>query len=416
MNTFETMETKSSHSSAFDPMFRQELTDRGISDQQYPPQQPKNLNIIQDAIEKRRGSESPSVEEFYDYSRDVQACRNEASVRLLPFESFFGFKRMKDGHQSVSHEIWANLEPVGGYTSVRPKPYWGEGLQLSEIPRWIRDDLGRLVTPIEDGPAFINFTVELKGPRGSMDVAHHQSRHEGAICARSYYEYDTKVRGKGNESLGIAQAGSVQFNGNIVSADIYWPSEECHDEFGPKYHMTRVISHYVRTSNFEDFKRARREIRNFRDYFYDKREELRKNLQSLIHLPMTRSNSSIVPEDFNNQIMNSQVKATRSPTYVQALSEEIAASGNKVTLVKDTAIAHARNAQLRDHQNGQINACASETDQTAALVERQLYHELQATLKPDSTVKRSLKGTKLASVKKSKMKTRSGIAKRGGRS
>src|SRR2546423_14503081 len=108
-----------------------------------------------------------------------------------------------------------------------------------------------------------------------MREAYHQRRHDAATSAHGYLQYNMEIRGDDSISLDRARVGSIQFNGNIITGHIHWATADETDEERDclKYHTTRVINHFVRARNFNDYIIAREQARNFREHFLNKLEE-----------------------------------------------------------------------------------------------------------------------------------------------
>ena len=108
--------------------------------------------------------------------------------------------------------------------------------------------------------------------------------HNGSVAAQGYLEYYTHIRGSAEESWAVAKVGSIQFNGNVIEGNAYWVNKTGGDGTDPKhreYHMARVMCHFTTCLGLEDYKQARKEARNFQDYFRAGREMLLKEIKSL---------------------------------------------------------------------------------------------------------------------------------------
>lgn len=156
------------------------------------------------------------------------------------------------------------------------------------MPEWIVNDLNGLIAP--SSLAFPNFILELKRD-GSMYTAYAQNMHNGSTAVQAYHEYYAQIRNTPDESWNIARVGSIQFNGSIVEGNIHWVSKKDGDGTRPQdreYHMTRVMHNSTTGLGLEDFEKARREARNFRDYFRNVREELLEDFNQHLERPANR--------------------------------------------------------------------------------------------------------------------------------
>ena len=267
-----------------------ELTRRGILEQQYPPEKPKNYEEIRQAILKPRQSPPPSEDEYIEYSKEVRDANNESAIAMVPFTSFFGLNsvhHLKAGHKKESNQLWIDHQHILGDADsvdvdvkIAPKPDYAEGLAVPKIPRWICKDLGGIGVP-SARLAFPNFIAELKRD-GSMFVGHTEIRHYGSVGAQAYHQYYAQIQKDLEESWNTARVGSVQFNGLVVEGNVHWVSKCNGDGTKPenrKYHMTRIMGHFTSGLSFEVFQVARREARNFRDYFQTVREKHLQDFQ-----------------------------------------------------------------------------------------------------------------------------------------
>ena len=315
------------YNTVYNSEVRDEFTRRGILEQQHPTERPTNYDEIRRVIElPRPQSPQPDEEDYVAYWESVFHSKNEQEIAFDPFSSFFGLsKRMSKGHRKVLNRQWAKHTMIrGGAENVNftfpPKPDYAEGLDKLLVPEWICNDLGGIVLPTTDF-AFPNFTVELKRD-GAMTIGYTQNRHNGSIAAQAYHEYYTKIRKEPEKSWDIARIGSIQFNGSILEGNVHWVSKTGGDGTNladREYHMTRIMCHFATGLNFEDFTKARREARNFRDYFRGIREEHLKNFQLHLKRPVPLPHAQIDHEE-NPPVQNTQ--ATQEQSFHSAASSE----------------------------------------------------------------------------------------------
>lgn len=300
---------------AYSPENLDELHRRGILAQQSPSDKPKNYEEIRKAIEiPSRDSPAPDEEAYTRYWKSVFKSKNEQATGMNPLKRFFGILDPEsDDHAIYYDQRWDKHVPIKGASEVvtfqkNPKPDCAEGLENVSVPQWIAIDLRGLASP---GPlAFPNLTMELKRD-GSMFTAYAQNRLSGSIGAQAYHEYYTEIRHTPDKSWDIARVGSLQFNGTIVEGNIHWVSKVGGDGSRPQdraYHMTRVMCNFTTGLGFEDFKKARREARNFRDYFCRVRQDLLDDFKNHLDRPPSR----LMPKFSSN--INSE--STRAETII----------------------------------------------------------------------------------------------------
>src|SRR5205085_11019725 len=125
--------------------------------------------------------------------------------------------------------------------------------------------------------AFPNFTVELKHDK-PMRQGEHQNRHNGATCTQAYHKYYEEIVKDSDQSWNITRVGSAQFNEREVEFNLHWVIKLINGK--PQYQMTSIFAHRTsRPLKLEDFKEARKQARNFREYFQEIREKLLHELQ-----------------------------------------------------------------------------------------------------------------------------------------
>jgi len=299
------------------------LTEKGVMEQQFLTGKatllvPKNYQGILSAIQDERAhSPGPSSLDYKDYTEAVFESRSEDAVLMDLFPHFFGIPlKIKDGHRKETSPVWtkgvaitASGSPHGSLQKTIPD--YTEGLEVPEIPLWVRNDVGESAVP-SGLTAFPNFLVELKRDI-SMYTAHLQNRHRGAIASRAYHEYYEKIKKKPDESWATARVGSIEFNGDSVVGNIHWVDKSS-DGRERRYHMTRVLCLFTCGLNLSDFEEARRKARNFRDYFWDVRDNLREECKPL-------HNATAAPPQASPELpAQSQVRS--QSTRLSSLEEE----------------------------------------------------------------------------------------------
>jgi len=279
-----------SRTTAYNKEFADVLEEIGVLEPQFIAGEsklvvPKNYEDILSAIQDRRAhSPEPSSLDYKEYTEAVLHSRSEKAVLMRLFPRFFGIPlEIKKGHRQENDPVWTKgvaITASGSHLESLQKtsPDYTEGLALSAIPGWVRNDVGACAIP-SGVTAFPNFLVELKRDM-SMYTAHLQNRHRGAIASRAYHEYYEKIQKKPDESWATARVGSIEFNGDTVVGNIHWVDKSS-DGQERSYHMTRVLCLFTCGLKFSDFKKARRKARNFRDYFLDVRDNLREECKPL---------------------------------------------------------------------------------------------------------------------------------------
>ncbi len=310
-----------------------ELEERGILDQQFESdgfdlEKPPNYDEIRNAIERDRPGDRPSQADYKEFTELALSVANETEQRDL-YALFMGNRsKLKKPHLRQQSQQWNKHVPINGEVEAAdckqvPSPDLVEGLRAPEVPRWIRKHLRGYAVPRAQ-LCFPNFLVELKRDK-SMFVGHVQNRHCGATASQAFVEYFVQLHDERQLAWNIARVGSIEFNGYVVVGNVHWVSSADQldqDRTIREYHMTRVMCHFTYGLGYEDFVNARKEARNFRDYFLEGREafleECRKRPQ--LHNDGPESNSegdgeesdSASTADVEKEASQPQTKAKRA--------------------------------------------------------------------------------------------------------
>ena len=289
--------TKTSNTTVYDEEFLVELEENGVFEQQFQrrafkkqrgkrgvaPRIPKNFEEIRRAIEKDRlKSDDPTPQEYLDYAQKVYDGQSEDTVKDSLFREFFGITNTPPAGHTHDNRRWLKRVPITtGFSpqafTKKPQPDRAEGIKMINIDPDVRNKLGGLAVPVKT-LGFPNFMVEFKRDK-SMYIAHTQNRHCGSVASQAFHEYYTKIIGKPSLSWDVARVGTVEFNGDVVTGNVHWvskPDDAKSHEDVREYHMTRAFNRFAFGLSYEDFKTARKEARNFRDYFCKERQELLK--------------------------------------------------------------------------------------------------------------------------------------------
>ncbi len=312
--------------------FLDELTERGILEQQIEKQRagfqkPANYDEIRSAILKDRPHDKPTKANYKTYMQSVMNISNETAQRKL-YGSFFGTSgEIEAPHLEQSDERWLKHNPIVGKVDRKdckqaPKPDLAEGLRALEIPRWIRKRLQGHAVP-RSRLAFPNFLVELKRDK-SMFTAHVQNRHCGAVAMQGFVEYYFQLHDDPKDAWNIARVGSIEFNGDTVVGNVHWASSSKRNPESRKYHMTRVMCNFTCGLSYEDFVSARKQARNFREYFMTKRVVLRRECRALPRPPdEPLTSSSEDDEDSDEEIESDEEDRGRKEVEEEGMEQDV---------------------------------------------------------------------------------------------
>lgn len=328
-----TEDSASKKSSTYNAETLYRLRLRGIFPQQHPSEKPYNYYEIREAIQQPRKSPPPDEDAYLMYWQSVFGTgRNESAISNVPCNLLFGMQMPSNGaHDISSDEAWKDHVRIRGRAELitfmkAPFPDVAEGLKKDPVPEWIINDLDGLIAP--GALAFPNFIMELKRD-GSMFTAYAQNIHNGSTAAQAYHEYHAQISNTPEESWDTARVGSIQFNGSIVEGNIHWVSKGAGDGSRPQdrtYHMTRVMHSSTTGLGIEDFVKARREARNFRDYFCQVREDLLLDLRNHAERPASRP----APTAFLNGSESARAKSIIMSEVSTRGSQQRAVAGRQI--------------------------------------------------------------------------------------
>lgn len=237
---------------------------------------PGNLRDLEERLDKSRDSQSPSESQFWTFARKVKEAPNEASIfphtfTMLKDDDINGYDRVIN--QAFS-EFPKNVGLNNGLSAAQPDIV--EGLRLEEFdPFPIREELcgAAVPTPERDPPTLPHLAGELKGPAKDMILAETQAAYDGAFMvygrnrARSYLDCP--------DPTGHAYVQTFTTDGTILNTFAHYADKSTGRV---KYHQYSTSSSFV-VSNYEDFKKARRRLRNLQDAARETSEKLRDELK-----------------------------------------------------------------------------------------------------------------------------------------
>jgi len=192
-----TKDTKNSRPK--DANYQQKLIDGGVYPYGYkfPDGRRPPLPLEWDEINRRLAQSRPSLspskfsdggyQEFIE--KDAEAF-NEDAVKDSVLPAMLRAMGASSGAQK--NILFTNIDPiVAGISQAKPDYYYGA--QPEQIHPNVRTDLSKHITPSSHAhlPAVPNFSLEAKGPDGSLAEALRQACHNGAIGERAMQSLET---------------------------------------------------------------------------------------------------------------------------------------------------------------------------------------------------------------------------------
>lgn len=267
--------TSSNTKAATDPNFPRLAYANGILNPVHS-KPPGNLHDLQDQLDKSRDSQSPSESQFRTFARKVKKAPNEASI----FPSIFTLLKDddNDGYDRVINQAFSEFpKNVGlndGLSAAQPDIV--QGLCSEEFdPFPIREELGgaAVPTPECDPPTLPHLAGELKGPGKDMILAETQAAYDGACMV--YGRNKARSFLNSPDSSEHAYVQTFTTDGTNLNTFAHYSHKS---EGQLKYHQYPTSSSLI-ISSYEEFKKARRRLRNLQDVARETSEKLRDELK-----------------------------------------------------------------------------------------------------------------------------------------
>jgi len=277
-STTNTTRTKST--GVYDRDFQQHLVDNGIYPQVYRhedgsvPAKPENWKDIHQILALPRPSLSPSRFPDEDYEQfvhtDADASKEkQVSESVIPIIE----GKIRDTKCRSGGIPFTNLDPLTDGTLKAGNPDIYYGARPKQLSRKVRDELSGQIIPStqDDLPILPNFSLQVKGPDGSLAVAGRQACYDGALGAkgmhslRSYRRQEPHFDNNADTITSIYHGGTLKMYTTHVAPP---PSSGGR----PEYHMTQLNT-WGLTGNPAACRDGLRAYRNGRDWCKEQRDE-----------------------------------------------------------------------------------------------------------------------------------------------
>jgi len=173
-----------------------------------------------------------------------------------------------------------------------PQPGISESFRHNQYPPEAVEALGPALAPTLYGAAMPRFCVELKGPDGLIPSATKRAAYDGAVMVDAAWQAHQFMSKPANDSLGNTQALTGTVNGSILhihanhaispqanatnyaaaSATIAYPKKLQYHQF--------PLKGVLPSESLEDFKKARKTVRNAQDWAREKATESKDALHA----------------------------------------------------------------------------------------------------------------------------------------
>jgi hypothetical protein len=238
---------------------------------------PPDLDQLEERADRARDTASPTESEYQKFAYKIQTARNEQTVLLQTSQLLKEYETIDSGYSKVyDYPFNAFPKNVGFNNGLSAaKPDMVEGLDMPEFdPFPVRQQLGgaAVLTSGTNATTLPHFAGEWKGPGKDMIKAQTQAAYDGACMvygrnqARSFLESP--------DSDGHAYVHTFTTDGTTLNTFAHYSSQS---QGQVKYHQYPTSTSLLRSS-YEDFKTARRRLRNVQDVAKENSEKLRDDL------------------------------------------------------------------------------------------------------------------------------------------
>ena len=237
-------------------------------------QPPENLEYRRKQLNRARDTESPTESAYNDFLYRVQTAPNEMSMLIATSTLLKGYK---PGYHPVYSQSLADFPKNVGFNNglSAAQPDMIEGIDLTQSgPFPVHDVLGGAAVPTLErhAPALSHLAGEWKGPGKDMICAETQAAYDGACLV--YGRNKARVYLGNPDPPGHAYVSSFTTDGTILNTYTHYSSQF---ESQVKYHQYPTSTSLLRSS-YEDFKTARRRLRNEQDDAKENSEKLMDEL------------------------------------------------------------------------------------------------------------------------------------------
>ena len=239
---------------------------------------PSNLEALKKALKKKRDVSGPDdtaamrLGKLIDKAHTQQATVQKILPKVIPLEEL----DFSDEFYTVPGQLWDRrimVAPNAKPSLTAPKPDMTIGWSSNFFEHQLAiDHLGASACPVAKDPrlAFPLFTVEVKGPGGTLKVAKLQNLHNGATMLsnlwhiRQFYDEETH-----DAFFNKVHALSLQLTHEVIQLSCYWATRK--QDGNLKFYGTEVDIWPI--SKPEQYKKAYRYTCNALEWVRDQAYE-----------------------------------------------------------------------------------------------------------------------------------------------
>ncbi|KAI0196356.1 hypothetical protein F4808DRAFT_474360 [Astrocystis sublimbata] len=311
--------------SPYDRAFQQILIDYGIYPNKYrypneqTPPPPENLEEIIQVMAQPRLSLSPlflTQRDFEDFTQKDADAYNEAQVMTSILPIIEG--DVRNGRSVAGQILLTNLEDPTVDLLIPGNPDRYYGARPEQLDRRVRIQLGKHIMPStqHDLPIVPNFFLNVKGPKGSPEVAENQACYDGVLGARglnslqAYSDSDLDSSSKAYTLTSTYQKGLLKIYAS-------YPLPRADPGMRREYAMMQVNA-YALTGNIDNFRIGVSAYRNARDWAKQKRDEAIQRANETV----VRDERDILSSSSHYNLHNTTVKSTDCGIYMLGFVRE----------------------------------------------------------------------------------------------
>ncbi|KAJ2895956.1 hypothetical protein MKZ38_006002 [Zalerion maritima] len=238
---------------------------------------PQNLEDIRERHARPRATASPPESAYNDYVDRVERAKNEATMVVETSGKLL--KEYPKGYDRVFNQACTGFPKGAGFNSglSAPQPDFVEGLEMEEYDPFPVDEHVSGAALYKDDPHSLilpHLAGEWKGPGKDMTEAELQSAYDGAALVHARSQALNCV---GKPYLG-GHAKVTTFATDGTNLNLYAHYATTAEDGTFRYHQYPISSTNLKNS-FDEFKKARRQLRNAQDDAREESHELRDQLK-----------------------------------------------------------------------------------------------------------------------------------------
>ena len=306
-----TSSSKAKNTTTTDKKFRERLWENGVRFEHPYAEPPEDRGEVKKSLNKDRDSQSADEDDYGEYLDEIAQADNEDTVTTNVWPLLAKKPRNQNlfGYNQNTNFQWTEVESAITMNISDPKPDISESFRHNQYPPEAVDALGPALAPTLYSAAMPKFCVELKGPDGLMPSAMKQAAYDGAVMVDAAWKAHQFMSKHPDEFLGNTQALTVAANGSYLH--IYANHAILGPKNGTKHatasgsiaYPTKLQYHQfplkgvLPSESLEEFKKARKTVRNAQDWAREKATESKVALCAHIDAMRTATAAVVAAAD-----------------------------------------------------------------------------------------------------------------------